>query len=83
MMLVGTLVQLGFTVWVVNKSCRGCFHGDSVAADAGFVSGRIISWQKRREDRRDRSDIKVSRLMKVGSSAAFGHEVTGLGHWGR
>ena len=42
MMLVGTLVQLDFTVWVVNYSCRRCFHGDSVAADLGFVSGRII-----------------------------------------
>lgn len=45
-MLMGTLMQLGFTVWVVNNWCRGCFRGDSVAAEAGFVSGRVISCRR-------------------------------------
>lgn len=44
-MLVVTHVQLGFTIWVMNNLCRRCFHVDSVAADAGFVSGQILSCQ--------------------------------------
>lgn len=78
MMLVVTHVQLGFTVWVMNNSCRGCFHVDSVAADAAFVSGRILSCRRcsvlsRRE----------GKTVVIDQTVGLGPEVTGLGHWRR